>query len=86
MARKKIEEQTIEELQKARITHRSVIVILLVLLGIYFLFIIYKLLQGGWPFGPESFIVPLMVAAGILPAFTQIKAIKKELKDRGKSF
>tara|TARA_R110002072_G_scaffold151503_7_gene300958 strand:+ start:1397 stop:1654 length:258 start_codon:yes stop_codon:yes gene_type:complete len=82
MATKKIEEQTTEELLKAKKTHKTVIYILATLLLIYVCFVIYSLVFNVWRYGVESIIVPLMVFAGGMPALIQIKAINKELKKR----
>ncbi|MEX0998003.1 MAG: hypothetical protein WDZ45_13215 [Flavobacteriaceae bacterium] len=82
MATKKIDEQTSEELLKAKKTHKSVIYILATLLLLYVCFVIYSLVFDVWRYGVESIIVPLMVFAGGMPALTQIKAINKKLHKR----
>jgi len=82
MATKKIEDQSSEELLKAKKTHKSVIYILATLLLLYVCFVIYSLVFDKWSYGVESIIVPIMVFAGGIPALTQIKAINMELKNR----
>ncbi len=83
MATKKLDEQTTQELLKAKKTHKTLIYILASLLIIYVCFVIYSLVFDVWRYGVESIIVPLMVFAGGMPALTQIKAINKELHKRG---
>lgn len=82
MATKKIEEQSTEELLKAKKTHKTLLYILVTLLFLYVCFVIYSLVFNVWRYGVESIIVPLMVFAGGMPALIQIKAINKELKKR----
>ena len=83
MAKKVLADQTIEALVKARQRNKSVMYVGIALMVIYIGFLIYLLINKSLAGqGAPLVVIPVMFAAAVVPAMSQIKAIDKELERR----